>query len=170
VKKIPGVQQAAFSFSVAEKGNNMENYDFDGDGNNTLLNLTTVDPDYIPMMDLQLLEGENFSYDRTSGKKTAIILNETAVKEAGLKPGSAAGTIFHRDDWYLTVLPSKQCKVIGVVEDFHFRSMHEPITPLGLVCHGSVAEQLCLQDQPDARPVPAGSPPGFAHCSTHHLL
>jgi putative ABC transport system permease protein len=133
VKDIPGVQEAAYSFSVAEKGNNMENYDFDGDGTNTTLNLITVDPDYIPLMDIKMLEGENFSYERTSEKKTAIILNEAALKESGLKAGSAAGTVFHRDGWYLTVLPSKQCKVIGVVEDFHFRSMHEPITPLGLV-------------------------------------
>lgn len=133
VTALPEVKNAAYSFSVAERGNNMENYDFDGDGNNTTLNLIAVDPDYIPMMEIELLEGENFSYDRTSEQKSAIILNETAVKESGLKPGNAAGTIFHRDDWYLTVLPSKQCKVIGVMEDFHFRSMHEPITSLGLV-------------------------------------
>jgi len=149
VKKIPGVQQAAYSFSVAEKGNNMENYDFDGDGNNTTLNLITIDPDYIPMMDIKLLEGENFSYERTSRKKTAIILNETAVKEAGLKMGSAAGTVFHRDDWYLTVLPSKQCKVIGVVEDFHFRSMHEPITPLGLVWNPDWHNYINIKVQSD---------------------
>ncbi len=152
VKALPGVKQAAYSFSVAERGNNMENYDFDGDGQNTTLNLITVDPDYIPMMDIKLLEGRNFSYERTSEKKTAIILNETALKESGLKRGDAAGTVFHRDDWYLTVLPSKQCKVIGVVKDFHFRSMHEPITPLGLVWNADWHNYINIKVQPDNLP------------------
>ena len=133
VEKIPGVRQSSFSFSVAETGNNLEAFDFNGDGETTQINVITVDPNYIPMLEIELLEGKNFSYDRSSEKQSGIILNETAVRESGLKIGKAAGTTFQREDWYITALPSEQCKVIGVVKDFHYRSLHEPITPLGLV-------------------------------------
>jgi putative ABC transport system permease protein len=132
IEKIPEVKKAALSFSVAESGNNMENFDFDSDGEKTTINIITVDPDYIPIMEIELLEGKNFSYDRVSERKSGIILNEAAVKECGLELDNAAGTVFHRDGWYITALPSKECKVIGVVKDFHYRSMHKPITPLGL--------------------------------------
>jgi len=76
-------------------------------------------------------------------------LNEEAVKEAGLKLGEVAGTIFHRDGWYFTALPSKECEIIGVVKNFHYRSLHETIGPQGLVWNADWHGAINIKIQPE---------------------
>jgi ABC-type antimicrobial peptide transport system permease subunit len=70
-------------------------------------------------MKIQFLEGTNFSgmpFD-----SSGYILNETAVKEMGLKAPYVGQEIgFH--SWKGTI--------IGVVKDFHFKSLKEKISPL----------------------------------------
>ena len=152
IEKLPNVSKAAYSFSVAERGNNFENFDFDGDGNNTNVNVITIDPNYIPLMEMELIEGKNFSWDRQAEYQKAVILNESALKASGLEKGEAAGTIFHRQGWYLTALPSKECKVIGVVKDFHFRSMRTPISPMIFVWNNEWNGYINIKLQPDQLP------------------
>ena len=74
--------------------------------------------DFVKTMKLQLKEGRDFSQDYADS--TSYILNETAVNKIGYtdpigKPitwGNHPGTI------------------VGVIKDFHFSSMHDPIDPL----------------------------------------
>ena len=47
--------------------------------------------------------------------------------------GTVAGTVFHRDSWYLTALPSKECEIIGVFKNYNYRSLHENVGPQVLV-------------------------------------
>jgi putative ABC transport system permease protein len=54
---------------------------------------------------------------------SAFILNEAAVKEIGWTPQNAVGKGF---EWGL----GKKGKVIGVVKDFHFRSLQQKIAPM----------------------------------------
>ena len=79
-----------------------------------------VDKDYIATMGMKLIEGRDFT-DNTSDNN-AIIINQSMVKELGLK--EPLGTrMFNGDSWI----------VIGVIEDFHFESMKKDIEPLTLV-------------------------------------
>ncbi len=73
-----------------------------------------VDPDYIETMGLEIVEGRNFF--RGSDRNRAYILNESAVREFGMD--SPVGEIVSRNT------------VVGVVKDFHFRSLHHEIGPL----------------------------------------
>ena len=75
--------------------------------------------DFVKTMDLQLQSGRDFSKD-FSTDSAAYLLNETAVKKMGLK-NPVGQTI----TW-----GNHPGKVIGVLKDFHFNSLHEAIEPL----------------------------------------
>lgn len=79
-----------------------------------------IDEQYIPVMGMSLAMGRNFS---GIGDSLNVIINETAARTLGLGE-NPLGRI-------LTVDGGKaKLTVIGVVKDFHFRSLHEPIAPL----------------------------------------
>ncbi|GGB80920.1 ABC transporter permease [Dyadobacter sediminis] len=84
-----------------------------------------VDYNYIDVLGMEMAAGRNFSkaYGTDS---TAIIINETAAKNFGWKTGALNKSVWHRNN------EGKQqtYRIIGVVKDFHFRSMHERIAPL----------------------------------------
>ena len=78
-----------------------------------------VDPNFTHMMDIEVIEGRNFSFENTADKNTAALVNEAFVKEFGLK------------DPIGKKLPGKFDQyIIGVVKDFHFESLHTKIRPL----------------------------------------
>jgi putative ABC transport system permease protein len=80
---------------------------------------TTVGYGWLKMLHLTLLQGRDFSPDFPTDTN-AYIINETALKLIGYKdPVGRPLSIF--DQHY---------KIIGVVKDFHFKSLHDPIEPL----------------------------------------
>ncbi|HEY4061744.1 MAG TPA: ABC transporter permease [Puia sp.] len=87
-----------------------------------------VDDRYIPTLGMQMASGRNFSKEFGTDSSAAI-LNETAAAALGWRGDAEGKTITHTDNdgtrasWH----------VIGVVKDFHFRSMHERISPLVMV-------------------------------------
>lgn len=85
-----------------------------------------VDYDYIPTLGMTIARGRNFS--REYGTDSAgIIINETAVKTFGWTPENAMNRLITRND---NDGKKTAFRVIGIVKDFHFRSMHEQIGPL----------------------------------------
>jgi len=97
----------------------------DWDGRDTAFNPSIaqlgVDADFKDMFQLQMAAGTWFPQS-TQGSPD-FILNETAVRELGIrKPIIGA-----RFSW-----GSRKGKVIGVVKDFHYKSLHEKIGPMVL--------------------------------------
>ncbi|WP_353723269.1 ABC transporter permease [Dyadobacter sp. 676] len=85
-----------------------------------------IDYDYIPTLGMEMARGRNFSKEYGTDS-SGIIINETAVRHFGWTPGSALDRIITRND---NAGKKTTYRVIGVVKDFHFRSMHEQIGPL----------------------------------------
>ena len=84
-----------------------------------------MDEDALATLDLVLQEGRNFSNIRSSNEN-AILLNETAARLlGGISPLGKILTISSENRSY-------QAEVIGVVKDFHYRSLHEPVGPLSI--------------------------------------
>lgn len=84
-----------------------------------------VDPEYIPTLGMEISEGRNFNISMPTDSN-AIIINETAVKAFGWGK-DAIGKNLKRN---YNNGENISYQVIGVVKDFHFRSLHEPISPL----------------------------------------
>lgn len=86
-----------------------------------------VDENYIPTFEMKMASGRNFSKNFATDS-TAMILNETAAKAFGWNNTTAIGkTIIRENSSRGTDVPYH---VIGVVKDFNFQSLHQPITPL----------------------------------------
>ncbi|HMH20861.1 MAG TPA: ABC transporter permease [Puia sp.] len=90
-----------------------------------------VDDRYIPTLGMQMAAGRNFSTDFGTDSSAAI-LNETAAAALGWKKGAQGQTITNPDNSGHAI----NYHVIGVVKDFHFKSLHELISPLVMVLGG----------------------------------
>lgn len=106
-----------------------------------------VDAQYIPTMGMELVAGRNFS-DKLGSDSLNVIVNETAIKIFGLEENPLGQT--------LTANAGNDRKetltIIGVVKDFHFKSLHETIAPLimlnnpygGLIVKGKTKDMAGL--------------------------
>jgi putative ABC transport system permease protein len=94
-----------------------------------------VDYDYVSTMDMKILLGRNFSKNFPSDS-SAVILNETAVKHFKIEANPIGAKISTFGDNNPDGSPNpntvKNFTVVGVVQDFHFESLKQNITPLGL--------------------------------------
>jgi len=84
-----------------------------------------VDEQYIPTMGMKLIAGRNFL--EGAGDSLNVIVNETAVKIFGLGESPIGQTLMAASN---EVTGDRRLTVIGVIKDFHFRSLHESIAPL----------------------------------------
>jgi putative ABC transport system permease protein len=85
-----------------------------------------IDEQYIPTMKMKILVGRNFS--KEFGKESSsVILNEAALKVFGFKENILDQTVTISTD---NQGGTKNLKVIGVVKDFNFKSLHKSIEPL----------------------------------------
>ncbi|MBC7864813.1 MAG: ABC transporter permease, partial [Bacteroidia bacterium] len=93
----------------------------------TSSNVISVDENFLGTYQIEILTGRNFSKDFPNDEAEAFIINEAAVKTFGWKtPALALGK---KIDW----ADGKSGKVIGVVKDFNYQSLHNPIEPLVIV-------------------------------------
>jgi len=98
-----------------------------GQSDSAHINYMSITPSYFDVMQLELLVGRNFN-GTVRGKQNVsqIILNETAVERLGLEsPEKALGTIFNYG--------KSPVEVIGVVKDFSYNTIHNPIEPFMFV-------------------------------------
>ena len=128
VASIPGVKSVSLSSSAPSLDNNAAYSEIEnknGDLQVGTLGLYDVDVDFIPQYKMKLLAGRNFSKDFPSDTSQSIIVNEATVKMFGYT--SAEQIIGKRyKQW------GKEGKIIGVIKDFHFRSLQENIEPLSM--------------------------------------
>jgi putative ABC transport system permease protein len=96
---------------------------------NLTVQATAVDYDFVETFGMELQEGRDFSREFATDINTALLLNEEAVQQFGFDPelekrlmpggqGPGQGQV---------VLP-----VIGVLKDYHFKSLHQKIEPFVL--------------------------------------
>jgi putative ABC transport system permease protein len=84
-----------------------------------------IDYDYIPTLNMEVVQGRNFSQDFGTDS-TAVILNETAVRKFGFK--DPIGKRISQLE--LNMKDIKTYTVVGVIKDFHFESLRSEISAL----------------------------------------
>ena len=88
-----------------------------------------VDHDYIKTLGLELVAGRDFSKEMKTDAEHGFIINETAVRELGFaKPEQALGETLLWPTWRNPDL-IKRGQVIGVVKDFHYKSLYDQVEP-----------------------------------------
>jgi putative ABC transport system permease protein len=100
-------------------------YGYKIDGENKSAFVYSVDPYYIPTLEMEMVQGRNFDLSIPSDSN-AVIVNEALVKDMKWTDPLNSYLNYREDS---TVLGAR---VIGVVKDYHFRSLEAPIDPLFL--------------------------------------
>ncbi len=123
---LPGVKSTSLGSAIPGGENNGAYSEIqNSNGDMQVANLDTyfVDYDYIPQFDLKVMAGRGFSRDFVTDSTEAMVLNEKAVQLFGYSsPEEALGAKF--DQW------GRQGRIVGVVKDFHFKSLQQDIKPL----------------------------------------
>jgi putative ABC transport system permease protein len=88
-----------------------------------------VDFDYMKIMGFQMISGHAFSSDFPRDSVDGIILNETSVRELGFDPATCVGKKVYSA---LPFASGASMRIVGVMKDFHFEDLHQPITGIGL--------------------------------------
>jgi len=82
--------------------------------------------DYFKTLGIDALKGRLFSEKIQTDENEAIVLNMEAVKKLGIYDNPIGKSV--KCNW-----PKSNRKIIGVVDDFHFESMYDPIKPIAFV-------------------------------------
>ena len=102
-----------------------------------------VDENFMEVLNLTLKEGRNFSQEFATDRRSAFIINETAAKTFGWNDEA----LNKRIQWGL--LENNQAqndgKVIGVIKDFHFMSLHNILEPLIICYRPRTGRQLSIR-------------------------
>lgn len=121
MRKLPGVVSAAYTYhNIIGRKYSTAGLEWPGKpaGQSVAFEAFGISHNFIETMGMQIESGRSFSTDFGSDS-LGLILNEAAVKAMGVKDPIGSVVRFQNLSW----------QVIGVVRDFHFESMHEPIKP-----------------------------------------
>ncbi|MFH6985281.1 ABC transporter permease [Marinoscillum luteum] len=83
--------------------------------------MLAVDAEYLSAFDIGIVEGRDFEKGSGLDERQSILLNETAVDYFGFE--NPIGKKLPGDNF-------GEHRIIGVVKDFHFSSLHQEIAPL----------------------------------------
>ncbi len=89
--------------------------------------LALVDHDFVDTYGMELIEGRGFDKEMSTDAEEAVIVNETTVKQYGWQDNPIGKKIHW--GFELDGSGGRILKVIGVVKDFHFNSLHNKVVP-----------------------------------------
>jgi len=134
VYTVPGIN-SQFNMGVRKKSAGDEDY--------MTIQALPADFGFVKSMGLEIIDGRDFSEEYSLDGRESVILNETAVKmfrfeapigEKLLVPGNNE---------------LKEVTVIGVVKDFHVKSMHNEISPMMIHIHPKMFFLMAIKIKPE---------------------
>ena len=128
---ISGIADAALSSDVPGLNFSMQNFVPQGltEKEAVLMQTMAGDDRYLPTLGLTVVKGRNFSADMKTDPAEAVLINETAAARLGWPDplGKALDVGGHSTDGKRV---PRFKTIVGVVKDFHTRSLREKIEPL----------------------------------------
>jgi putative ABC transport system permease protein len=98
-----------------------------------------IDSEFLDVFEIELLSGRNFSNRFANEIQESVLLNETAARQLGLADPIGKKAL---------IWPAMNGKVIGIVKDFPFHSLHQEIAPLALTYYPDVAYFMSIKIRP----------------------
>ena len=152
LRQIPQVTQVTASSGLP--GNNVQQILFrlenEVETENWILNTLFVDYDFLDTLQIELSQGRNFGKEFSTDESNAFIINETAALKFGWSDPLGKEIIWPKDlekEGANNIV--KKGSVIGIVKDFHFDSLHEPIGPAVLQLKLNDPNFISVRIQPE---------------------
>ncbi len=129
ILKNPNISNAAYSIDLPGDDYSTNSHIIKGKPAEQLhiIDLTYVDPDYFETMGMKLSWGRFYKHDFQTDSAN-VILNEQAVKVLGFTNLETERLMRQQGPEEV----SPHFRVIGVVKDFHFQSLHQPVRPMAI--------------------------------------
>lgn len=112
VYTVPGIN-SQYNMTLRKKGG--------GEGDSVSIQALPADFGFVKSMGVEILSGRDFSEEFSLDSKESAILNEAAVKMLGYE-----NPIGEK----LQIFGEREVSIIGVVKDFHVKSLHSKISPV----------------------------------------
>jgi putative ABC transport system permease protein len=116
--QLPQVAGCGASSDIPGYGFTMNGYFPEGFKEPIMIHVLDVDADYLNVMKIPVIEGRGFD-PASMADSSAFLINETLARKLNWE--SPVGKTISRDGKH---------KVIGVVSDFHYASLHQSVQPL----------------------------------------
>jgi putative ABC transport system permease protein len=121
ISSLPDVEEVAYSSRMFGDIDGYSRLDVNGESKK--FTSIWVDAAFIDLYDLKLLEGRFFSDELMADINATALLNEAAIREFDVE-----------DPFEIEIrVPRGSAKVVGIVKDFNFKSLHHSIEPLAIV-------------------------------------
>lgn len=135
VGRLPGVIGASSAAQSMVGGGNTSNITWEGKDPDLVrgFGFRPVNYDYLELMDLNMVEGRSFS--REFGDEETVVFNESGIKVMGME-----NPIGQTID-----LGSMKCKIIGVVNDFHYESLRFGVDPMFFILSPENTEKVMVR-------------------------
>lgn len=115
---VPNIEKVSFSNSLIGEG--FTKVPIDITDNKELCYTYFIDSEYIPLYNIEIKYGRNFSFDLITECNSSCIINEEVCKFIGI------------ENPIDEVINGK--RIVGVVKNFNYSSLHDKIEPLILSC------------------------------------
>jgi len=121
ISSLPDVEEVAYSSRMFGDIDGYSRLDVNGESKK--FTSIWVDAAFIDLYDLKLLEGRFFSDELVADINATALLNEAALREFDVE-----------DPFEIEIrVPRGSAKVVGIVKDFNFKSLHHSIEPLAII-------------------------------------
>ncbi len=105
-----------------------------------------ADDRYLETYQLELLAGRNFSREMGTDENNAVIMNEKAIRDLGFTNPEEA--VNKRVSGLSAEGGEEWRTIVGVVSDYHFRSLHHEIGPLCIIYDPSWVSHVTIRLAP----------------------
>jgi len=131
---VPGIN-SQFQMSVRKPGS----------ANEDSISIQALPGDYgfLKTMGLQLINGRDFSQEYSLDAAESLIINEAAVKTLALEDPIGKKIFIPRSQ------KNREMTIIGVVKDFHIKSLHHKISPLIIFFEPNMFGMMAVKLQPE---------------------
>jgi putative ABC transport system permease protein len=112
VYTIPGIN-SQYNMTIRKRSG--------GEGESVSIQALPADLGFVKSLGLEIVAGRDFSKEYSLDSTESILLNEAAVKMLGYENPIGEKLLLHGD---------REVSVVGVVRDFHVKSLHNRINPM----------------------------------------
>jgi len=137
---IDGVAGAAASMTVPGEGFNTTSVLPEGFARDRLVLVEQfeTDADFLDTYEIEIVSGRGFSEEMTTDAEQAIMINETMAERAGWENPVGKKVILNMETGYYRT-------VIGIIRDFHHKSLYQAIEPTCITCESDEFVRLTLK-------------------------
>ena len=155
INAIPGVIESSASLGVPLQGSGFGTYlipNMEFEDEEFQVSIKTIDSHYLEFYDIPLLAGRALSeLDGAGWTADVTVVNETTVKKLGFTSNEAAlgnNYTIGLSDGIKRFSP----EIVGVIQDFHFNSLHEEVSPLLFMYWSFLFQEVSIKVSPNNIP------------------